>query len=317
MQAIVHTTSDETSWIVEAGIPRNLIYGHQTPELDYYDFGDDLTTATAASGAGGYTAYGRAPLDFQSIDTPLRADGTNNFGLFELNPLSTDNTFSYDTLTTLWSDGAKILCPNAFENVTAKHQYSLFDSPTTGDTWGDNINAFLAAYANTARPQQPPAWNPGSKVFDLYDSFSDATESGPDNHVAANGSSGGVAVKTVYEAVGGVITYSIDLPAASDGQRLNFYAAIGIKDGAGSNGGTATFQAAINSDSLLLGNGIVIPPHLLDLEALDARHGRYHGRGWPNCHLHFEYDYDGQRLLRLDPVVLPGHLPDPCRCLRW
>ncbi|CAK7231829.1 hypothetical protein SBRCBS47491_008062 [Sporothrix bragantina] len=265
VQAIVHTVSDETAWIVEAGIPRNQIYGHQTPELEYYNFGDDLTTATAANGASGYTAYGRAPLDFQSIDTPLRADGTNNFGLFELNPLSTDNSFSYDTLTTLWSDGAKILCPNAFENVTAKDQYSLFDSPTTGDTFGNNINAFLAAYGDTPRLLQPPAWNPGNKVVDLYDSFGDATQSGPDNHLAANGSSGGVALKTVYEAVGGVISYSIELPTlAENTQRLNFYAALGIKDGAGSGGGTCTFQASITdssgSQSLLLGNGIVIPP---------------------------------------------------------
>ncbi|ERS98526.1 uncharacterized protein SPSK_05994 [Sporothrix schenckii 1099-18] len=260
IQAIVHTTSDETAWIVEAGIPRDLVYGHQTPELEFYAFADDLTTATAALGAGGYTAYGRAPLDFQSIDTPLRADGGNNFGLFELNPLSTDDAFAYDTLTTLWRDGAKILCPNAFENVTAKDQYALFGSPTTGDTWGNNINKFLATYADTARPQQPPGWNPGRKVFDLYDAFATATASGPDNHLAANGSSGGVALKTVYEAVGGVITYTVPLPAVRDGQRLNFYAALGIKDGAGPNGGTATFQAAINGDSLLLGNGIILPP---------------------------------------------------------
>ncbi|CAK7214585.1 hypothetical protein SEUCBS140593_002231 [Sporothrix eucalyptigena] len=265
IQAIVHTVSDETAWIIEAGIPRNQIYGHQTPELEFYTFGDDLTTATAANGGGGYTAYGRAPLDFQSIDTPLRADGTNNFGLFELNPLSTDNTFSYDTLTTLWSDGAKILCPNAFENVTAKDQYSLFDSPTTGDTWGDNINAFLAAYGDTPRLLEPPAWNPGNKVFDLYDNFVNASESGPDNHLAANGSSGGVAVKTVYSAVGGVISYTIDLPALTEStQRLNFYAALGVKDGAGNGGGTCTFQASVTdstgTETLLLGNGIIIPP---------------------------------------------------------
>ena len=254
---IQHTTADETTWIAEAGISRELIYGHQTPSISYYAFADDLPTATAANGAGGYTAYGRAPLDFQSVDAPLRADGSNNFGLFELNPLSSDPTFAYDTLTALFADGAKVICPNAFENVTNKDQYSLFGSPTTGDTWGNAISKFLSDHGDTPRNAQPLSSNPGAKVYDLFDNFASATQSGPDNHVNATGSTGNKSLKTVYSAVGGSISWKFQLPAVSNGERLNLWTAAGVKDGAGA-GGPATWLASIN-DSPLLGHGVVLP----------------------------------------------------------
>ncbi|OAQ72037.1 f5/8 type C domain-containing protein [Pochonia chlamydosporia 170] len=256
---IRHSVSDETLWIAEAGIPRNLIYGHQTPGLQFYAFADDLPTSTAANGASGYTAYGRAPLDFGSVDNPLRADGTNNFGLFELNPLSSDPQFAYDTILTLFNDGAKVICPNAFENVTNKDQYSLFDSPTTGDTWGNALVKFLKDHGNTPRYTQPPGWNPGDRVYDLYDNFDSATKSGPDNRVNVSGSSGNVALKTVYSAVGGTISWSFTLPSVSNGRRLNLWTKVGIDDGAGAGGGTATWLASMNGTPLF-GNGVVLAP---------------------------------------------------------
>lgn len=254
---IEHSVADETMWIAEAGIPRSVVYGHQTPSLEFYPFADDLPTATAANGAGGYTAYGRAPLDFQSVDAPLRAAGANNFGLFELNPLSSDAIFAYDTITALFNDGAKVLCPNAFENVTDKDQYSLFDSPTTGDTWGNALKQFLSDYGNTPRYRQPPGWDAGAKVYDLYDNFQSATKSGPDNDVAESGSTGNVTLKTVYSAVGGSISWKVQLPSVSGGDRLNFWTAAGVKDGAGA-GGPGTWLASING-SPLLGHGVILP----------------------------------------------------------
>ena len=53
----------------------------------------------------------------------------------------------------------------------------------------------------------------------------------------------------MYSAVGGVITYTISLPSASSGQRLNFWTSVGIKDGAGI-GGEVQFQVTINGQNL-------------------------------------------------------------------
>jgi hypothetical protein len=105
---ILHAVSDETLWIANAGIDRTLIYGHQTPRIDDYNYADDLMTATAANGAGGVTLYGKGPSDLGAIDNPLRASGKNNWGNFELNPLSSNSTFSYIAIETLWNDGAKV-----------------------------------------------------------------------------------------------------------------------------------------------------------------------------------------------------------------
>jgi hypothetical protein len=53
----------------------------------------------------------------------------------------------------------------------------------------------------------------------------------------------------VYSVVGGVISYTISLPSVSSGQRLNFWASVGIKDGARI-GGEVQFQAIINGQNL-------------------------------------------------------------------
>ena len=256
--SINHEVADETNWIAAAGVPRDVIYGHQTPELEFYGFADDWSTEVAANGAGGVTMYGRDPSDFGNIDNPMRALSKNNFGVFEVNPLTTDPTFAYDTLLTYYNDGIKVICPNAFENVTAKDQYSLFDSPNYGDTFGDAIKQFLSDYANTPRNLSPPPWNPGNNVYDLYDQFGSATSQGPDNHLDPAGSTGNAVRKTVYSAVGGNITYTTTLPAAPAGQRLNFWTSLGIKDGAGPGGGISTFQVTINGN-LLFGSGMGLP----------------------------------------------------------
>ena len=86
-------------------------------------------------------------------------------------------------------------------------------------------------------------------MIDLYDTFSTATSSGPDNHLEPAGSVGNVVRKTICSAVGGVITYSLQLPAVSSSQRLNFWTSVGIKDGAGI-GGEVQFQASINGMDL-------------------------------------------------------------------
>lgn len=105
---ILHAVSDETLWIAQAGIDRNLIFGHQTPRQDDYGFADDVMTASAANGAGGITQYGWNPSDMGEIVNPLRGSSKNNWGNFELNPLSSDATFSYNSLLTLYNDGIKV-----------------------------------------------------------------------------------------------------------------------------------------------------------------------------------------------------------------
>lgn len=49
-------------------------------------------TITAANGASGVTLYGWVPSTLGSIDNPICGSGKNNFGVFELNPLTTDTT---------------------------------------------------------------------------------------------------------------------------------------------------------------------------------------------------------------------------------
>ena len=247
---IVHSVSDETLWIAQSGIDRTLIYGHQTPRLDDYGFADDVYTNTAANGGSGVTTYGWAPANYGEIDNPMRGSGKNNFGIFELNPLTTDTSVSYTTLVTLFNDGIKIICPNAWESDQSNpDQYALFSSPNYGDTFGTAVNQFLSDYGNSERNLQPTPWNPGTLVFDLYDEFSSATSTGQDNHVEVAGSVGNVVRKSIYSAVPGVITYTINLPAVSAGQRLNFWTSVGIKDGAGV-GGETQFQVTINNSNL-------------------------------------------------------------------
>jgi hypothetical protein len=105
---ILHAVPDETLRIANAGIDRTLIYGHQTQRIDDCDYADDLMTATAANGAGGVRLYGKGPSDLGAIDNPLRASGRNNWGNFELNPLSSNSTFSYIAIETLWNDGVEV-----------------------------------------------------------------------------------------------------------------------------------------------------------------------------------------------------------------
>jgi hypothetical protein len=69
---IMHSVSDETLWIASAGIDRTLVYGHQTPRLDDYNFAGDIQTATAANGASDVTYYGWMPASFGSVDNPMR-----------------------------------------------------------------------------------------------------------------------------------------------------------------------------------------------------------------------------------------------------
>ncbi|KAG9231986.1 hypothetical protein BJ875DRAFT_544939 [Amylocarpus encephaloides] len=247
---ILHAVSDETLWLEQAGIDRTAVYGHQTPRHDDYGFADSLETFTAANGAGGFTNYGWQPANYGEVTNAARGQGRNNYGNFELNPLTTDEASSYNNIVTLFNKGMKILCPNAWEDLIQKDQYSIFGSPNFGDTFGNALKKFFTNYGNTKRDLQPPPWNPGRKVHDLYDRFSGATLSGPDNHLEPACSVGSVIRRSVYSAVGGMITYSIALPSVSEGQRLNFWTSLGIKDGAGPNGGETTFQVTINGQAL-------------------------------------------------------------------
>jgi hypothetical protein len=121
----------------------------------------------------------------------MRGSGKNNFGIFELNPLTTDASVSYTTLVTIFNDGIKIICPNAWESdQTNPDQYALFGSPTTGDTFGITVKKFLPDYGNSERNLQSAPWNPGTLVFDLYDQFSSATYTGQDNHIEVARSGG-------------------------------------------------------------------------------------------------------------------------------
>jgi len=253
VQMIIHHVSDETLWIASAGIDRNLIFGHSTPRLDEYGLGDAIDTATAANGAGGVTLYGWDPMDFGEVTNAYRGTGKNNWGVLEVNPLSTDITKSYNTLLTLYKDGAKIICPNSWESdMSTKDQYAIFDSPSYGNTFGNTIQRFLSDYGNVPRNLQPPSWNPGTRIIDFYDIFPSAELTGIDNHREPIGSVGHVVRKSIFSHVDGTITFAIKLPFVMDGERLNFWTSVGIKDGAGI-GGEVEFQAIINGASKLFG----------------------------------------------------------------
>lgn len=255
---IEHAVEDETSWIAAAGIDRTLIYGHQTPNLDEYGFADDIRTATASNGAGGTTMYSWLPTNQAAITDQLRGAGKNNWGVFEQNPQTTNSTQALGTLNALFNDGVKIICPNAWEVVSSPDVYSLFGSPSYGDTYGNAVRQFLADKANTPRAVQPPPWNPGTNVYDFVTNFSSATGSGPGNLVQEADSVGGVIRRGIFEHVGGTLTYSVALPSVSGSQRLNLSTSLGIKDGAGVGGGSAAYQVAINGANQLGGNGITL-----------------------------------------------------------
>ena len=74
-------------------------------------------------------SYGWDPANYGEIDNPLRAAGKNNWGNFELNPLTTDATISYNNILTLYNDGIKVICPNSWESDEAtkvrEPRYSL------------------------------------------------------------------------------------------------------------------------------------------------------------------------------------------------
>jgi hypothetical protein len=275
---IIPSVSDETLWIESAGIDRTLIYGHPTPRLDDYNFADDIQTETAANGASGVTYYGWTPTNFGSVDNAMRGSGQNNFGAFEINPLTNDTTTSYNTLLMLYNDGIKVDlsicheveqandCTRSFARMrgsqikgtqTNIHCSAPQHMPIHSATLS---NSFSQTHGNSRRNLAPEPWNPGTHVYDFYDSFSSTTSTGPDNHVEATGSVGNVVRKSVYSAVGGAITYTVSLPSVSAGQRLNFWTSLGIKDGAGV-GGETQFHVTINGQNLF---GKASHLHLLD-----------------------------------------------------
>jgi hypothetical protein len=104
-------------------------------------------------------------------------------------------------------------------------------------------------HGNSQRNLAPLPLNPGTRVYDFYDSFSSSTSSGPDNLLEVAGSVGNVVRKSVYSAVSGVNTDTLPLPSVSAGQRLNIWTSLGINDGAGL-GGVAQFQLAVNRSAL-------------------------------------------------------------------
>lgn len=250
VQMLMNAVSDETLWIAQGGISRDLIYGHQTPRVDDYNLGDSVDTFTASNGAGGVTYYGWDSANFGEVNNPMRATGKNNFGVFELNPQSNDHGASYNNLLTLYNDGSRIMCPNSWESDSAvKDQYAIFASPRYGDTFGNAIKQFLLDYGNSPRNTQPVPWNPGRRIFDLYDQFREAAANGPYNRQESDASVGNVVRKTIHSTVPGLLTYKLKLPSIAPGQRLNFWTSVGIKDGDGI-GGEVQFQATINGMNL-------------------------------------------------------------------
>jgi hypothetical protein len=140
-------------------------------------------------------------------------------------------------------------------------------------------------------------------VYDFYDAFSTATSTGPDKSLGAAGSVGNVVRKSVYSAVGGVITYIADLPAVISGQRHNFWASLGIKDSAGISGET------ISSNHQWLRpfrHLFSLQPKLLGVEALGSHHGGCYFLGWEYCN--FSIPHDRERCLGLDDVGIPSRL---------
>jgi hypothetical protein len=71
-----------------------------------------------------------------------------------------------------------------------------------------------------------------------------------DAHLEPAGSVGHVVRKSIFSHVAGNIEYKLKMPSVNCEERLNFWTSLGIKDGARSDGGEATFQASINGQNL-------------------------------------------------------------------
>jgi hypothetical protein len=150
----------------------------------------------------------------------------------------------------MFRDGMKVICPNSFEDSVIKDQYAMFGSPNFGDTFGNAISRFMRDFGNTKRYTQPPPWNPGNKIHDLYDLFPTSASTGKDNHLEPVVAVGRVVRKSVFSHIGGNIEYKIKLPAVNGDERLNFWTSLGIRDLAAASGGEAVFQASINGQTL-------------------------------------------------------------------
>ena len=260
---VINSNADNTLLLIQNGIDRKQVFGHQTPQLDFYNFADDLSAATAPLGAGGLTFYAWNPADYGMVVPPLRARGSNRWGNFELNPLSSDFSSGYNNMEALRDHGIKIVCPNAWEDYAhIRDMYAMYNSEQYGDAWGQGLGKWMSDHENEPRYTQPEPWNPGQKVLDLYDNFANATAStGADNHQEANATCGNVVRKSIYSAASGSISWTVAFPSVKDTntQRLNLWTSLGVKDGASTNGGPVSFQIVLDGNLLLGTNGLTLP----------------------------------------------------------
>jgi hypothetical protein len=101
-QMVQNHNQDMADWLVEGGIPREMIFAHQTPNIDPERFGDTpdsaiLRSPEGVSITGGITAFGGHARQYD-LFANLVSRGIRYWGLFEYNPteLSATVPVSYD-----------------------------------------------------------------------------------------------------------------------------------------------------------------------------------------------------------------------------
>jgi hypothetical protein len=87
---------DMADWLVEGGVPREIIFAHQTPNIDPERFGDTpdsavLRSPEGVSLTGGITAFGLHARQYD-LFANLVGRGIRYWGLFEYNPTELSDT---------------------------------------------------------------------------------------------------------------------------------------------------------------------------------------------------------------------------------
>lgn len=220
VEAAHHLTEDMAGWIVEGGLPAELIYNHQsyphnfggTIEGAYFLAADDLFTSGLANGAGGGITYYSASERDTGVFALARAYG-GRWGVFEYNPLDCggagDEARDLAQLVALRENGAGILCPMAWPDEPGNPLCGL---NVKSSPFGRALAKLLAD--PTPRPAFVDPAAPGTAVFRFGDHFAEARASGPDTHLVASAMVGTVAEAAIYQKPAGSLTFpAVVLPA--------------------------------------------------------------------------------------------------------
>jgi hypothetical protein len=243
VEAVRHFTQDMRGWIVGAGLPADLVFNHQVPEVDWQGAADDLYAAQLTGSGAGVTTYGTPAID-PNLFARVRGYGAR-WGIFEHNPLdcgdfAQDQARDTGALFALKAAGADVVCPYAWPvdpnfKPCAKYPGIAIE----GTPYAKALSALLLDA--TPRPPRVDPSAPGTTAIDLFATFAQATSaSSPDTHAAPGAKVGGVAMDAIFEhppGPGGTATLTFAqraLPATSG--RLLFVAWLGFVDTAGFGG---------------------------------------------------------------------------------